>query len=344
MKAKLVIGVVALQALVLAFMAGEREWVLHTGRTLYLRTAPVDPRDAMRGDYVRLNYDFSRVPRALCRGALAGTNGTFETVRPDSKVYALLRQEEDGVAELVSLSSERPPEGLFLRGRTEKSWGGNLQVHYGIEAFFVQQDKGKELEAIPERDAVRVPLEVRVALGRSGLAVLKDYRRAALGIGLQVETRLANGTNDGRVRPVGATLRLFNASSNDLALVDLPGGCSLALVPDSQWEANPWRWTREQEAQPVPEAAQVILLKPGESHSFKVGFDDPAWSVVKEEKGTADKSAPRTLSNLTQEWSGRFRFEYRAPSRAACTNLPHAALIWHGRLASRAFNTTGGID
>jgi hypothetical protein len=31
------------------------------GTMIYMRTAPVDPRDIFRGDYVRLNYDISRL-------------------------------------------------------------------------------------------------------------------------------------------------------------------------------------------------------------------------------------------------------------------------------------------
>ena len=48
---------VAAQLLVLAWMAGEREWIFRTGQVVYLRTAPVDPRDLFRGDFVRLHYE-----------------------------------------------------------------------------------------------------------------------------------------------------------------------------------------------------------------------------------------------------------------------------------------------
>ena len=78
MRAKLTIAIAALQLVVLAYMAGEREWVVRTGRTIYLRTAPLDPRDAMRGDYVSLSYDISRVPRDLRLGG----PGTRRFTRP----------------------------------------------------------------------------------------------------------------------------------------------------------------------------------------------------------------------------------------------------------------------
>jgi uncharacterized membrane-anchored protein len=346
MKAKLLIGLAALQVAALAYMAAQREWVLRTGRTIYLRTAPVDPRDVMRGDYVRLVYPISRVPRTFWRGLLASTNEVPE-LPLDTKVYAALSLNDESVAELVSLSTERPAEGMFVRGRTEQFSGGNLQVRYGLEAYFMEQGKGLELEERRNRDGMQVPLEMVVAVGASGLAVLKDHRWCALGIGLDLETATNAAAGDGgtpRRRVVAARVRLLNAGTNDTAIVDLPGGRSLALVPDSQWMDNPWRWIQENEMLAVPEAGQVIVLKPGQIHSIRVSFDDPHWSVIKEEKGRSEKRMPLKLVDLSQDFSARFRLEYRPPERAWGTNAPNSQLIWHGRLPSRAFNAVGSFD
>jgi len=137
----LTVAAAALQVFVLAFMAGQREWVLRTGRTTYLRTAPIDPRDLMRGDYVRLEYEMSRVPRELWRDGLLAADPDRRPIRPDTVVYALLREGDNDRAELVSLSDQRPAEGLFIRGRTESwwSWRDTLQVRYGLEAYVMQQ-------------------------------------------------------------------------------------------------------------------------------------------------------------------------------------------------------------
>src|SRR5687768_14587272 len=89
----------ALQVLALAYMAGERELVVSMGRTIYLRTAPVDPRDVMRGDYVRLNYEISRVPQFMLRGSLSQSDSSDGKSR-DRRVYAHLQESANGVAEL----------------------------------------------------------------------------------------------------------------------------------------------------------------------------------------------------------------------------------------------------
>src|SRR6266481_4623635 len=160
MKARILIGCVALQLLILALMAGQREWVRRTGRAVYFRTAPVDPRDVMRGDYVRLNYDISRVPRESWRGPLPA---------PSAKL------------------DEQPREGLYIRGRTETSSSEQINVRYGLEALFLEQGKGLELEAGRNRNGIQVPLEVKAAVSRNGIVVLQDHRWCALGMGLNLE-------------------------------------------------------------------------------------------------------------------------------------------------------------
>ena len=95
---------------------------------------------------------------------------------------------------------------------------------------------------------------------------------------------------------------------------------------------------------PPPEAGQVIVLKPGQIHSIRVSFDDPHWSVIKEEKSRSEKGIPLKLVDLSQDWSARFRLEYRPPERALGTNVPNSKLIWQGRLPSRAFNAVGSFD
>ncbi len=335
-----------LQVAALGFMAGEREWVVRTGRTVFVRTAPVDPRDVMRGDYVRLNYEMSRVPRTLCRGALAGTNAPGETTPRDLKVYALLHEDE-GVAELTALSDERPREGLFIRGRTDRSWDGHVSVRYGLEAYFMEQGKGQELEQGRQREGIQVPLEMEVAVGSGGLAVLKHHRWSKLGIGLDLETVPDAQSNRPNARiVVAAKVKLLNAGSNDLAVVDLPGGQSLALVPDAQWGVANWEWITPNQPVPKPTKENVVVLKPGAIHVMRVDFRNPRWQVRGHEPGSGDqtKMKTRSLSDLQQDFSARFRFEYRPPNRETCADLPNATMIWHGRMPTRAFNPGGSVD
>ncbi len=52
----------ALQTGVLGYVIESRAAILRSGAEVLLKTAPVDPRHFLRGDYVVLNYDISSIP------------------------------------------------------------------------------------------------------------------------------------------------------------------------------------------------------------------------------------------------------------------------------------------
>jgi hypothetical protein len=146
-------------------------------------------------------------------------------------------------------------------------------------------------------------------------------------------------------RPVAVKLKLHNASTDDLAIVDLPGNRSWALVSDEQWGEENWRWVGTTDPRPSPQAANVTLLKPCQTHTNRIAFSDPTWFVRDRPRG--EENSPevvKSLSDLDEDFSARFRFEYRPPDRATCVGLPHADLIWHGQLTTRAFTTAGAVD
>ena len=205
MRRWMIIAIAAAQVVLLAFMAGQREWVLLTGRTVWLRTAPVDPMDPMRGAYVRLNYELSRVSRELCHDGLAARMDDLKKLSKasdwrkqrdaaaklrDLPVYAKLFEGPHGIAELIELSDRRPESGIYLRGRVEGWSDGNfVSVRYGIEALFLQQDRAQRLEndAWTRTREAGVRLDAELAVSGSGLAVLKGSRWEPLGITIETE-------------------------------------------------------------------------------------------------------------------------------------------------------------
>ncbi len=333
-----ILAAAILPFLVLGWMAGEREWVLHTGRTIWLRTAPVDPRDPFRGDYVTLDYEVSTLPKAVRR------DGLKDDKAPERgrQLYAVLREDEEGLAELDYATDQRPSGGLFLRGRTEYSWGGDAwRARYGIEAYFVEQGKGKVLEESRTRTGIQVPLEMQVAVGRNGIAVLKGYRWGRLGIGLGFDAlppRPAGATQDWLLtQPLKLTLTLKNVSDQPLAIVDLPGHRAFRLEQSAQ-SLGTWRWVEADAPRPPLRDDYVKVLAPGAEYGVHFDFSDPAWQVV------GEKGERKFLREL--DWGPMFRLVYRPPTRAeaAAANLRDAALLWHGYLLSRAFNGRQGMD
>jgi len=77
MRFKFIIFVLLQVALLIGIITYRQYWVA-TGEKVLLRTAPVDPRDIFRGDYVSLRYDISTLD-------LDGL-GVKESFKPNEKV------------------------------------------------------------------------------------------------------------------------------------------------------------------------------------------------------------------------------------------------------------------
>jgi uncharacterized membrane-anchored protein len=336
MRKSLTVLIVLLQVLVLAYMAGEREYILRNGRKIYLRTAPIDPRDLFRGDYVRLNYEISSIPAR----DLPHKDAT--KIKKGEKVYVHLKESTNSLYQFNRVSIDEPRSGLYLSGRSSYHYrfhklGYPLWLKYGIEAYFVQQGKGREMEKrLGSRNKVQVPLEMQIAVGGNGKAVIKDHRWSPIGIGLQV-LRTPPPDNQRTTEPLSAKVKLTlaNASDAPLALVILPDDCSFSLET-SQTAKGKWELSNDPCHRAQPTEDSVLVLQPAEEKAVEFDFSDPRWWVKTE--------AAQPVEIGTLEWSEQFRMIYRPPNQAATSHLKDRDIIWHGYLPSRAFHGRGRID
>jgi uncharacterized membrane-anchored protein len=147
-------------AIVIGFIT-VKEFTLQTGEVVTLKTAPVDPRDLFRGDYVILSYDIS----SLDLGALPADRAAFSA---GDVVYVSL-ETRDGYGVATQVSGRAPGEGLFLKGRVGAVQGRALRVEYGIESYFVPEGKGRPLER-----ASGEALTVQASIDRFGNAAIKS--------------------------------------------------------------------------------------------------------------------------------------------------------------------------
>lgn len=149
----LLLAAVGLQLLILVGLVVWRIGPLVNGEAITVPVEPVDPRDLFRGDYVILNYAFSRT------NTIDGTHGPEE----GRTVYAVLMR--DGPHWRADyFTHQKPTEGVFLRGTVLS----NGRIEYGIESYFVQEGTGRKYEdAVRER---KLYAELRVA--RDGTAAL----------------------------------------------------------------------------------------------------------------------------------------------------------------------------
>lgn len=138
---RLLLGAVVLQVLVLVgelVGAWYPRWV---GQPALLAVEPVDPRSLFRGNYVQLSYRIGRVqvgsePVGLHRG---------------SQAYVLLKPDADGLLTAAGVRAQPPQQGRFIRGRVvywRPDGDGKyvVSLRYGIEAYFLPQQKAKTME------------------------------------------------------------------------------------------------------------------------------------------------------------------------------------------------------
>jgi hypothetical protein len=149
-------------------------WPLWTGDIVVLSARPVDPRDLFRGEFVRLDTPATTVTIAR-PGAPRPERAAIPTVGPwpDEKllgriVFVQLAARPDGGTpeyEAVSISREPIAGAVNLRGRVRSvpSDTNVIRIHYGLDAFFMQEGM---------RAGRRVQMEVAVA--RSGRARIRN--------------------------------------------------------------------------------------------------------------------------------------------------------------------------
>lgn len=157
--------VALMQTIILGYMIESRASILAHGAEVLLKTAPVDPRDLLRGEYVTLNYEISRVPVSTLTGGMpAATRNNVLSVR--------LQKQDDGYWGIAESSFSVLPakEGTVVLKSLPLAYlpvAGldDISVDYGIERYYLPEGRGHDVETTPNS---RVAVAVRVSSGGEG--------------------------------------------------------------------------------------------------------------------------------------------------------------------------------
>ncbi len=159
----------------LGWMIVGRAAVLRDGREVLLKVEPVDPRDLLRGDYVILNYEISRIPLTI----ISDIGEAGERLDTAGKITVRISRDDDGYWRARSAWLGNPPAGPAGTDEIEIAGqipplnlayiGEEVRVTYGIERFYLPEGEGRAIE----RDMRVRPFGVRVAVPASGNAQVK---------------------------------------------------------------------------------------------------------------------------------------------------------------------------
>ena len=152
----------------LAWMIRDHEQVLEKGRVYRFRTAPIDPRDPFRGEYVMLDF--------------AADEGNWPL--PDSaaqRSYALLAEDSAGYAYISALRMELPVDGSDHLRVHFGTWSGDTvqRVLLPFDRFYLEEGDGAAteqlLQPVWEADTLIQPLPAHAVVRvYGGEAVIED--------------------------------------------------------------------------------------------------------------------------------------------------------------------------
>lgn len=172
--------IAALQIGFLVSMIAGRASLLRTGNEVVLAVEPVDPRDLLRGDYVTLTYNISRISPDLFSKQQGQEEGQERDLDGWSgrDVYVRLQADEDGIFQPVAASfdhqlDEAPAEGqVDIRGQMRgRGWGRLVTVRYGVERFYVPEGEGKAIE----QDLRTRTFRMKLSVAEDGTAQIKSF-------------------------------------------------------------------------------------------------------------------------------------------------------------------------
>lgn len=121
---KLTAGWVCLQIIFFAAWAALEESHFSSGRSILVKTVPVDPRDLLRGQYLYLEYAFSTNP---VKKETYGVGGpVWVVLKPKEKFFVPAHFMESPPVNL-------PPDQVFIQGQ------GEYGLRFGVEKYFVPE-------------------------------------------------------------------------------------------------------------------------------------------------------------------------------------------------------------
>ncbi|MDI6025864.1 GDYXXLXY domain-containing protein [Corticibacterium sp. UT-5YL-CI-8] len=157
----------------LGWMIMARAAVLRDGREVLLKVEPVDPRDLLRGDYVRLGYEISSIPAHLFR------NVDEAGIGPDVDVTVRLSRQSDGFwhatdAWIGQSVAGAATEAVDISGKTTSGFFGSednqvVSIDYGLERFYLPEGEGLAIE----RDMRTRNFGIKAAVAGDGTSQIK---------------------------------------------------------------------------------------------------------------------------------------------------------------------------
>ncbi|TPL87850.1 GDYXXLXY domain-containing protein [Mesorhizobium sp. B2-3-14] len=174
---RLVISALVLALVQLGFLSwiiASRAAILRNGKEVLLKIQPVDPRDLLRGDYIVVGYDISRIPVKMIANIASDKQSS-----DDTSIVVRLKKGADGywtptaawfgTAPTPAATDEADISGHVAAGWDLRGEGMTIAPDYGIERFYLPEGEGMAIQS----DMRVRPFGIKLALAADGTAQIK---------------------------------------------------------------------------------------------------------------------------------------------------------------------------
>lgn len=169
---------IALMWVSVLWMIESRASILRDGQEVVFKTQPIDPRDFLRGRYVRLNFGISQIVVKDFAELFPDYKNTIYEGRP---IYVIVQENDEGRHEYAGLQLQKPESGLFVKGTLstvyrliDKENEGHVSIKFGIERFYASETVAPDLEKRMRDGEVT---DIVVAVSADGSPQIKALRQ-----------------------------------------------------------------------------------------------------------------------------------------------------------------------
>lgn len=125
------------QLIVPAKMIWDQEQVLTSGKVYKFKTQPIDPTDPFRGKYIVLNYEINSF------------NTSHKEYTYDDKIYVYITENEEGFAEVHTISKELLSIDLdYIITKVISSYDGKVNFELPFNRFYMEESKAPKAERV----------------------------------------------------------------------------------------------------------------------------------------------------------------------------------------------------
>lgn len=152
------------QVAVPVLMFVRHQAVLRTGRQFRFVTRPVDPYDAFRGRYVALGVEQDRavIPESV-------------SLKRGQKVYAFIREDGRGFAEITGISPGRPAESDYIQARVDHVKGEEVVLRLPFNRYYIEEKLASAAESAYRKHSRSGKQDTYVTVRvKSGYALIEE--------------------------------------------------------------------------------------------------------------------------------------------------------------------------